>query len=154
VTAVDATTPSESANASSDDVTYATFTPTSEAVLIVLSGTYADDQTTAGSVSGSNPTLTNRVDVETNAGTDGSIFVYEGADFGKTATGSRTHATTSTNNAVNNGIVLGLTHEAPIAVVRGGPPTRSLLGVGLCCCCCSGHSGSLSSRRSRRRTRT
>jgi hypothetical protein len=106
-TPIDATAPSESINASSDTVTYADFNPTETAAHVVACGFYANDLTTAGAMSGTDPTFTNRADLETAAGSDASIFMYEGASSGA-ATGSRTHSTTSTADAANLGILFGL----------------------------------------------
>lgn len=106
---IDGTTPTTSPNASSDTVTYATFDPTGTDVHVIAIGTYANDLTTAGTISGTNPTLTNRFDLETAAGGDGSIFCYSGDTSDGAATGARSHSTTSTADAVNIGILFALT---------------------------------------------
>jgi len=99
-------TPTTSANASSDTVTYATFDP-AIACHVVAVGFYNNDLTTAGSISGTDPTLTNRWDLETSTGNDGSIFGYSGDSTGA-ATGARSHSTTSTLDDVNIGVLFGL----------------------------------------------
>lgn len=109
-TPIDASTPTTSANASSDTVTYATFDPTEFMAFIVAIGFYNDDLTTAGTVAGTDPTFTNRWDLETPTGTDGSCFGYSGPSTG-VATGARSHATTSTADAVNIGVLFGLVSD-------------------------------------------
>ena len=106
-TPIDATTPSVSANASSDTVTYATFDPTETAAFVVAIGFYNQDLTTAGSISGTDPSFTNRWDLETGTGSDASIFGYGGSSTGA-ATGARSHSTTSTADDVNIGVMFGL----------------------------------------------
>ena len=106
-TPIDATTPTTSANASSDTVTYADFNPTESQAFVIAAGFYNNDNTTAGAISGTDPTFTNRVDLETTVGADCSIFVYDGLSTGA-ATGARSHATTSTADAINTGIMFGL----------------------------------------------
>ena len=106
-TPIDATTPTTSANASSDTVTYADFNPAETAAFVVAVGGYNNDLTTAGAISGTDPAFTNRLDVETNLGTDASIFAYTGSSSGA-ATGARSHSTTSTVDDVNLGILFGL----------------------------------------------
>ncbi len=110
-TAIDGTAASSSANASSDSVTYATFDPTETNAFVIANGQYANDLTTAGAMSGTDPTFTKQVDVETTAGNDCSIFVYDGISSGA-ATGSRTHGTASTADAINTGIQFGLVPQA------------------------------------------
>ena len=111
---IDATTPTVSNNASSDTVTYATFNPTETDAYVVAIGIYANDLTTAGSISGTDPTFTNRFDIETSTGSDCSFFAYSGTSTGA-ATGARSHSTTSSADAINQGwlfglIVQGVTH--------------------------------------------
>jgi hypothetical protein len=109
-TPIDATTPTTSANASSDDVTYATFDPVETNGLVIAAGFYnqgGTTDTTAGAMSGTNPTFAVRADVETSVGANCSIFVYDGLSTGA-ATGARTHPTTSATNAINTGILIGL----------------------------------------------
>jgi hypothetical protein len=96
-----------SANAVSDTVTYATLTPQRAHGVVIASGFYLDDATTAGAISGTNPTFANIVDVETLTGSGGSLFVYWGAAPG-IATGARSHATTSTTDAISSGVLLEL----------------------------------------------
>ena len=96
---------SHSANASSDTVTYATYTPGAIAHLIAI-GLYNNDLTTAGAISGTNPSFANIADVESSVGADGSIFIYRGDSNGE-ATGSRSHSTTSTADAISIGVLVG-----------------------------------------------
>lgn len=105
---VDTATATTSANASSDTVTYATFTPAESAGHILAVGFYNLSATTAGSIAGTNPALTNRVDLESATGTTASIFVYSGDSTGNIATGARSHSTTSTVDDVNLGVLFGL----------------------------------------------
>jgi len=125
-TPIDATAPTTSANASSDTVTYADFNPTETAAYVVAVGVYNEDLTTAGTIAGTDPTLTNRWDLETATGTDGSIFGYSGSSSGA-ATGARSHSTTSTADAINIGCLFGLIEE-PVAA--RDPGRLSLLGCG------------------------
>lgn len=121
-------TPTTSANASSDTVTYATFDP-SIACHVVAVGVYNDDLTTAGSIAGTDPTLTNRWDLETATGSDGSIFGYSGDSTGA-ATGARSHSTTSTADAINIGCLFGLEAAASIPDGRGMKETDQALSSG------------------------
>src|SRR3990167_2799937 len=109
-TPIDATTPTTSANASGDSVTYATFNPAETTAFVVAVGVYNEDNTTAGSISGTDPTFTLRCDVESATGADGSIFGYDGSSTGA-ATGARSHTTTSTADAINIGVLFGLVTE-------------------------------------------
>jgi hypothetical protein len=99
-------TSSSSANISADAVTYATIT-TNPNALVVAFGAYNLNATTAGAMSGTDPTFTNRVDIETATGNTASLFVYDGSSSGA-AVGSRTHATTSTVDAINHGFLVEL----------------------------------------------
>jgi hypothetical protein len=107
---IDASTPTTSSNASSDTVTYADFDPTETSAFVVAVGGYNEDNTTAGAISGTNPSFTNRADLETATGTDGSIFMYTGSSDGA-ATGARSHSTSSTVDAENMGVMFGLVAE-------------------------------------------
>ena len=115
-TPIDATAPTTSANASSDTVTYATFDPTEVDAFIIAAGFYNEDQTTAGAISGTNPSFTNRWDLEAATGTDTSIFGYDGSSDGA-ATGARSHATTSMTDAINVGGLFGLVAALPASLV-------------------------------------
>ena len=99
-------TPTTSANASSDTVSYASFDPLIACHAVAV-GVYNDDLTTAGTISGSDPSLVNRWDLETATGSDGSVFGYGGDSTGA-ATGARSHITTSTADGVNIGCLFGL----------------------------------------------
>lgn len=119
---IDTATPTASANASSDTVTYATFDPNAICHVVAI-GVYNNDLTTAGTISGTNPTLTNRSDLETSTGTDGSVFMYSGDSDGA-ATGARSHATTSSADDVNIGVLFGLLPApSPIAGTSAGSAT-------------------------------
>lgn len=105
---IDTATPTVSNNALSDTVTYATFTPNSKLnAHVIASGIYNDDLTTAGSISGTDPTLTSRYDLEDSGGTDCSFFAYSGSSTG-IATGARSHTTTSMADAINQGWLFAL----------------------------------------------
>jgi hypothetical protein len=120
-TPIDATALSQSLNSpAADTVTYADFDPTESAAFVCAIGFYKDDNTTAGSISGTDPAFTNRCDVETSTGGDGSIFMYDGSSTGA-ATGARSHSTTSTDDAVSIGIMLGL-----IAAPAAGNAARAM----------------------------
>lgn len=99
-------TPTTSANASSDTVTYATFDSAIACALVAI-GCYNNDLTTMGLISGTNPTFRSRFDLESGTGTDGSLFCQSGVSD-STATGARTHITTSTADDVNIGCLFGL----------------------------------------------
>ena len=96
-------------NASADAVTYATLTPFSNSGLMVAIGLYAEDATTGGTVSGAVYTFAAPVvDVEQATNEDASIFVSHAPMTTNAATGAITQATTSTVDAVNQGILLDL----------------------------------------------
>lgn len=95
-----------SANISADDVTYADLTSLSNTGALVAAGFYQNDLTTAGALSG----FTNTVDVETATGNDLSLFQYWRPWPGG-STGALTHSTTSTADAVNNGVLFELLVE-------------------------------------------
>ena len=102
-------TATTSDNASSDTVTYATFTPTYAGDTVVANGFYADDQTTLTVIAGTDPTFASNNDQETTTGTDASIFIQSGPSISGFPTGAKTHITTSTNDAVNLGVLFALT---------------------------------------------
>ena len=106
---IDLTAPTVNSTATANDtVSYSTFTPTSKALTIIASGIYAEDTTTAGAISGTNPAFTNRYDLETGTGTDCSFFGYSGNSTDQVATGARSHSTTSMVDAINQGWLFGL----------------------------------------------
>ena len=117
-------TSSQSANALSDTVTYATITPRDKFSLIVALGTYNLNATTAGALSGTNPTFTNRVDAETATGNTASLFVYDGLSNDGSDTGSRTHSTTSTVDAINTGVLVELLDFPPGGYAGGSSPVN------------------------------
>ena len=102
-------TATTSDNASSDTVTYATFTPGYAGDTVVAAGFYADDQTTLTLIAGIDPTFASNLDLETSVGTDASIFLQSGPSISGFPTGAKTHITTSTTDAVNLGVLFGLT---------------------------------------------
>lgn len=122
-TPIDATAPTTDVAATAADVVdYASFDPTETAAFVVAIGVYNDDATTAGAISGTDPTFVNRWDLETPTGTDGSCFGYSGSSSGA-ATGARSHTTTSTTDAINIGVLFGLVEAAP-AFPFGSPSQR------------------------------
>lgn len=114
---IDSATPTVSNNASSDTVTYATFDPTVIDLTVIAMGIYANDLTTAGSIAGTNPTFTNRYDLETSTGTDCSFFAYSGTSDGA-ATGARSHSTTSSADAISQGWLFGILPQIITASVK------------------------------------
>lgn len=109
---MDPATPTVSNNASSDTVTYATFTPARTDVTIIAIGIYANDLITAlGTIAGTNPTLTVRFNIETSTGTDCAFFGFSGQSVGGAATGARSHTTGSTADAINQGWLFGVIAE-------------------------------------------
>ena len=105
-----------SANVSADAVTYATLTPLANSGAIIAAGFYADNATTAGTITSTAPAeFTNVVDVEAvPAGAGLSLFQYWGDRNVGGATGALSHATTSTTDGVNNGILFELLSEATL----------------------------------------
>ena len=97
---------STSANASADNITYATLSPKNPAALIVAFGYYGLAATTAGAFSGTFPTMTNRLDAETASGIGASLFIHDGPSLNGAATGARTCASASTIDAINYGILI------------------------------------------------
>lgn len=118
---------STSANASADNVTFATLTP-KEVSHIIAFGAYNLSATTAGAFSGTNPTFTSRVDVETATGNTASLFVQDGPVLTLAATGSRTLATASTVDAINHGYLVELLPQVTesVASYSSGPKYPSI----------------------------
>ena len=112
-----------SANASSDNVTYATLLPGGPNRLLVAFGAYNLNATTAGAFSGTDPTFTQRVDIETATGNTASLFVHDGPSLTNIATGSRTLVSASTVDAINHGYMLDLV-DAQLPSGNGGPSTN------------------------------
>jgi hypothetical protein len=102
---LDATTPSKKVNGSSDLVTYADFDPTETEAFVAAVGVYGLDNTTAGAMSGENPTLANNFDMEHASGI--SLFGYSAASTGA-PTGVRSHTTTSGSDDKSVSCVFGL----------------------------------------------
>ena len=111
-----------SSNASADAVTYATLVPHSNSGLMVAVGLYAEDLTTGGTVSGAVYTFAAPdVDVEQATNEDASIFVSHAPMTTNAATGAITQATTSTADAVNQGILFDLmSRETEVGSGGGG----------------------------------
>ena len=102
-------TSTTSSNASADAVTYATIVPHSNNGSLLAIGFYAEDATTPGTVSGSVYTFAAPdVDVEQATLEDASIFVSIAPMTTNAASGALTQATTSTVDAVNQGILVDL----------------------------------------------
>ncbi|MDZ4343570.1 MAG: hypothetical protein U1E51_14190 [Candidatus Binatia bacterium] len=120
-TPIDATAPSVSNNASSDIVTYAAFNPTETDAFVVACGFYNDNLTTAGVISGTNPTFALRWNLESAVAFDFSMFGYSGSSDGAD-TGARSHSTTSVVDVINVGVLFGL-----VAVGGGAPPASGLI---------------------------
>lgn len=97
-----------------DNINYDTITPKNPDALIVAFGLYGLAATTAGAFSGTNPTMTNRLDAETASGIGASLFIHDGPSLDGSATGARTCASASTVDAISVGIVVDvLTLELP-----------------------------------------
>lgn len=121
-TPIDASTPTvDPAAVAADSIDYATFNPTQNDAYIVAIGFYNDDVTTAGTISGTDPVLTNRWDLEDATGTDASIFGYSGPNttYPSIATGARAHTTTSMTDAINVGVLFGLVGVPASAALTG-----------------------------------
>lgn len=105
---IDTGTPTINSTAvASDTVSYTDFDPVSTDLTIIASGIYNNDLTTAGTITGTNPTLDNRYDLETATGTDCSMFGFSGVSDGA-ATGNRSHSTTSMADDINQGWLFGI----------------------------------------------
>ena len=102
-------TSTTSSNASADAITYATLVPHSSNGSMIAVGFYAEDETTGGTVDGSNYTFAApSVDVEQATNEDASIFVSIAPMTTNVATGALSQATTSTVDAVNQGVLFDL----------------------------------------------
>lgn len=121
-TPIDATAASVSANASGDNITYATFDPTETLAHVVAIGFYNDNACSVAAPGGTDPTFTNRTFVDTPDGTDGTMYMAEGASSGA-ATGSRSHATTSAIDAISTGVMFGLVAEVTNYTMTPDPVT-------------------------------
>lgn len=97
-----------SPNALADAVAYPSITPRDNRSLIVALGVYGLNATTAGAMSGTDPSFTNRVDLETATGTTASLFVFDGLSVTGGPVGIQSHTTTSTVDALNSGILFEL----------------------------------------------
>jgi len=122
---LDATSPTVTPwNVAADAVTYNSFDPTETTAYVVAIGLYNENQTTAGTIAGTDPTLTNRWDLETPAGADASIFGYSGSSSGA-ATGQRTQATSSVVDAISVGVLFGLVAAITPRSVAGSQPNST-----------------------------
>lgn len=125
--AIDSDTASFSGNGTaSDNIDYASLDPAA-ACHIVAIGLYRNDLTTAGAMTGTNPTFTLRIDNETATGEDASVFFYSGDSDGA-ATGARSHPTTSTTDAGSIGYLLGIL-AAPTGNVPGALHHLKMQGI-------------------------
>src|SRR3990167_4948611 len=107
-----------SSNVSADAVTYATITPHNSSGQLVAVGLYAEDATTGGTVSGAVYTFAAPdIDVEQATLEDASIFMSLAPMTTNAASGAITQATTSTVDAVNQGILFDL---IPADAYKGG----------------------------------
>ena len=98
-----------SSNASADNITYATLVPHSNSGSLLAVGFYAEDLTTGGTVSGAVYTFAApTVDTENATNEDASIMVSIAPMTTNAATGALTQSTTSTADAVNQGILIDL----------------------------------------------
>ena len=97
-----------------DNVTFPAFDPTATAVHVIYTAFYGDDATTfaAAMSADTNPDCTTRFDLESNAGTDGSIACTSGDNDGSSIA-SRTWASASTTDAGSAGVVFALIVNAP-----------------------------------------
>lgn len=129
-TPIDATTPTvDPAAAAQDAIDYTSFDPTETTAFVVAIGFYNEDLTTAGAIAGTNPSFTNRWDLESATGTDSSIFGYDGSSDGA-ATGARSHSTTSMADAINVGVLFGLV-AAPVTEGYSGRGVGRGIGRGI-----------------------
>ena len=98
-----------SANAAADAITYATITPHNSSGILVAVGLYAEDSTTAGTVSGAVYAFAAPVvDAENATNEDSWISVSHAPMTTNAASGAITQATTSTVDAVNLGVLFDL----------------------------------------------
>lgn len=103
---IDPGTPSTRRNAASDNVNFNTFDPTYPCHVVAMSS-YNTNATTAGAISGTDPTFSIRYDLEQNSANNNSSFCHSGDSSGA-ATGGRQFATSSTTDAANMGVIFGL----------------------------------------------
>ena len=110
-----------SANASADAITYAAILPHTRNGMLVAVGLYAEDATTAGTVSGAVYVFAAPVVDEENATLEDSWISVSHAPMTTNATsGAITQATTSTVDAVNLGVLFDLMDESSLSGVGGG----------------------------------
>ena len=115
-------TSTTSSNGAADAITYATLVPHSNNGSLLAVGFYAEDATTGGTVDGSNYTFAApTVDTEQATNEDASIFVSIAPMTTNVATGALSQTTTSTIDAVNQGILIDLmSAETELGGGKGG----------------------------------
>ena len=102
-------TSTTSSNASADAITYATIVPHSNSGSLIAVGFYAEDATTPGTVDGAVYVFAApSVDVEQATNEDASIFVSIAPMTTNAASGALSQTTTSTVDAVNQGVLIDL----------------------------------------------
>jgi hypothetical protein len=110
-----------SANASSATITWATLTPKQQGNLYILAfAAYAKNGVSNGNMSGTDPTFTNRFLDNTAVGATAALAIYDGPSLDSAATGARTMATGATA-AVNDGILVELDAQDIAGGGGGGP---------------------------------
>ena len=116
-------TSTTSSNASADAITYAAIVPHSNNGSLIAVGFYAEDLTTGGTVSGAVYTFAApSVDVEQATNEDASIFVSIAPMTTNATSGVITQATTSTLDAVNQGVLIDLMSVETEGGSGGGGP--------------------------------
>jgi hypothetical protein len=93
--------------AATDNVSFPAFDPTSTSAHVLYFAYYGLAATTFGTMAGTDPTCTNRYDLESSTGTACSLACTSGDSTGSAIT-SRTWASASTTDAGNTGVVLAL----------------------------------------------
>ncbi len=110
----------KSANALSDNITFATLTPFPTSLVVAL-GVYGLNGCAAGTMSpNTDPAFTSRVQDNTATSTTAAMYVQDGPTSGA-ATGALNLPTTSTVDAINSGVLLEiLAGTDPDADASGG----------------------------------
>ena len=109
-----------SANAAADAITYAAIVPHNSSGILVAVGLYAEDSTTAGTVSGAVYVFAAPVvDAENATNEDSWISVSHAPLTTNATSGAITQATTSTIDAVNLGILFDLMDESSLGGIGG-----------------------------------
>jgi hypothetical protein len=107
-----------------DNVSFPAFDPVGVAHVIYFAW-YGLSATTFGVMAGTNPTCTNRYDLESATGTTCTLSATSG-DSDPSAIGSRTWASASTTDAGNTGVVIALS-DAPVAPAPPPPLFRRMV---------------------------